>query len=112
MIVSFNGDLTIQNAEAVRSRFMAALSSEVDQQSPDMSIQLDCTGAEIVDLTFLQLVVSARKSAAVLGRPLRLVAPANAVLREALCRCGLLGSSDSAAWPEDQFWTNAEVSHE
>jgi anti-anti-sigma regulatory factor len=88
------------------------LSSDVDSEAEDTSIRLDCSGAETVDLTFLQLIISARKTAAVLGRPFHLMAPANNVLHEALCRCGLLGSSDRAAWPEDQFWTIAEVSHE
>jgi anti-anti-sigma regulatory factor len=112
MIISFNGDLAIKNAEIIRSRLLSALSSDVDSEAEDTSIRLDCSGAETVDLTFLQLIISARKTAAVLGRPFHLMAPANNVLHEALCRCGLLGSSDRAAWPEDQFWTIAEVSHE
>gem|GEM_PF-5035930 len=75
-------------------------------------IELDCSGVEEVDPTFFQLVISARKSAAALGRQLRLAAPANDVLQDALRRCGLLGQASDAVWPDDEFWTKAEVRHE
>jgi hypothetical protein len=112
MLVSFCGDLTIRTADVVRSRLQEALTASGDGEDVDAVIDLDCFGAEEVDQTFLQLVISARKSAAVLGRTLRMATPANDVLRAALFRCGLLGQPGETAWPEDEFWTTAEVSHE
>jgi anti-anti-sigma regulatory factor len=99
--VSLGGALTVRNAEEIRSRLLDAL-----RQHP--TVRIDCTAATDVDLSFIQLVLSARKSAAATGKCLSLTPPATDVLSDALVRAGLLGAADDK--PVDRlFWLNKDT---
>jgi anti-anti-sigma regulatory factor len=54
------------------------------------SIEIDCSAVDEADLTLVQLLLAARKSAARSGKRLALAAPASGALRNALLRSGLL----------------------
>lgn len=72
-----------------------------DYASSSTKIELDLDTCEDVDLSFLQLVESVRKSAAASGKPVTLSRPANDAVRTALKRAGFL----DVLSPEDaQFW--------
>jgi anti-anti-sigma regulatory factor len=95
--VSLVGDLGLRDAPQVRERLLAAVSAGgavvVDAR--------DLTGA---DLTILQLLAAAHKSAAALGRPIRLLAGPEGALRAALVRAGFVGADGTARAAEGAFW--------
>jgi anti-anti-sigma regulatory factor len=93
--------LTIRQAEDIRDRLLAALHDRQD-------IIIDCSATTEVDLTFIQLVLAARKSAAAAGKHLSLVPPGNGLLTEVLQQAGLVGAPDML--PADKsFWCNEEA---
>lgn len=66
-----------------------------------VSIEIDLTDVADIDLTFLQLIESARRSAAEAGTKIRLSQPAEGVVLETLMRGGFLSD------PADErscFW--------
>jgi|GEM_PF-961109 len=79
--IAFSGSLTIRNAEAVRERLTAALAE-------GGRVVVDCTEAKEVDITFIQLLIAARRSAAQAGGDLVLARAAEGALLEALQRGG------------------------
>jgi anti-anti-sigma regulatory factor len=95
--LAFDGVLGIRTIEAVRATLLAALA-----QSP--LPRIDCTAADTVDLSFLQLLLAARRSARQAGLPLRLAAPADGALKHALLQAGLLPAEDDASPVADRFW--------
>lgn len=65
------------------------------------SIEIDLTDVADIDLTFLQLIESARRSAAQSGAEIRLSEPAGGIILETLNRGGFLNdTSDERA----RFW--------
>lgn len=92
VVLGFSGALTIREAEEVYARLRdALLSSE--------RIEIDCSGVTEADITFIQLVLAARISAAAAAKTLTLTGPAQGVLRDALDVAGLLDG------PHGPFWT-------
>jgi len=87
--IALDGPLTIRTIADVRAALLEALAGHP-------AVQLDCTGAESVDLSFIQVVLAARLSAAQAGRQLALAAPADGALRAALEQGGLAA---------DPFWS-------
>jgi hypothetical protein len=68
----------------------------------NQSLEIDIADVTDVDLTFIQLIESARLSAAQLGTDIRLSSPAQGLILETLKRGGFLGD------PLDErsrFWT-------
>lgn len=73
----------------------------LDYASSSTRIELDLAACEDIDLSFLQLIESVRKSAASSGKPVTLSRPANDAVKTALKRAGFL----DVLSPEDaQFW--------
>ena len=100
-VVRLDGPLTVSTADATKARLMAALDRE--------SFVVDCTGATEIDLSFVQLVIAARRSAELRGKTIELAAPAAGTLHDVLERCGLLGSSSTQGMAEAAFWTKGNV---
>lgn len=96
--IALGDDLTIRSAEAIRARLADALSSS------DEPLIIDCHDGQEVDITVLQLLLSARKTAQALGRPLSLSSPADGVLLDALRRGGFLVGDGAAPQGCDKFW--------
>ncbi|HYD68925.1 STAS domain-containing protein [Azospirillum sp.] len=88
--VLFSGALTIRNAESIHEKFLELLSRTGD-------LVVDASDAEEVDVSFVQLLLAARRSAREQGRALSLAAPAAGPLREVLVRGGF-AASDPAFW--------------
>jgi anti-anti-sigma regulatory factor len=76
----FQGSLSIRTVESIRT----TLRETLDAHSVT---SVDCSAAEDVDLSFIQLLVSARKSALGAGKQLALHEPPNGALLDALT-CG------------------------
>lgn len=77
------GELTIGRATELHDLLLGGLSSGCD-------IEVDCSGAEAVDLTFVQLLLAARSSAARRGVGLRLKG-GGGVLHDVVRAGGLAG---------------------
>lgn len=76
------GDLTIRTAKSLHGELLAALGQH-DR------LEIDCTDAAEVDLSFIQLLIAARKSAARAGKTLAVRHAPGGVVEDALRRAGL-----------------------
>lgn len=67
------------------------------------NVEIDCSAVDEADLTLVQLLLAARKSAQQSGKCLALTAPISGSLRDALARSGALYApgADSSA---QSFW--------
>lgn len=72
--------------------------------APDAIVRLDLSGAASPDLSVIQLVQSARASAAAVGCDFALSAPADATLRALLTRAAFLPASAD----DTQFWLHGD----
>jgi anti-anti-sigma regulatory factor len=88
--LSFNGALNLQTIETMRRTLLEALNGST-------SVAIDCTAAESVDLSFIQLLLAARLSADKAGKRLELAMPLPDVLRAALVQGGFLSPGRPAA---------------
>ena len=95
--VTFGGALTVRHAEQIHESFADALS---DHQH----IVVDCSQASQVDLSFVQLVLSARRSAEGAGKRLALAQPASGDLLDVLRRAGLAAPAGGAPVAGQEFW--------
>jgi ABC-type transporter Mla MlaB component len=87
-----DGTLTVRDVVSVKAALLAAL---VNQQA----VQVACRKAESVDLSFIQLLLSARLTARRAGKHFMLAAPAEGALRAALEQGGFLPETGA-----DPFW--------
>jgi two-component system chemotaxis sensor kinase CheA len=92
-VVPLGGSLTIATAEATHARLREALGGA-------SAITLDCSQASEIDVTFLQLMVSAQRSAARAGKTVHLAAPPGGALADALRRCGFPPAGTATALAE------------
>lgn len=90
--VLLNGALTVRNIVNIRDILLAALT---DHQV----VRVDCRAADAVDLSCVQLLLAARRSASQAGKQLVLAAQADGLLRAALEQGGFLGTAGG-----DPFW--------
>lgn len=81
-VIPCEGDLTIARAASLRETLLEALESARD-------VKLDCSAATNVDVTFLQLLVAAQRTAAARGVNLSIIAPEDGALAQALPRAGM-----------------------
>ena len=94
--IAFSGELTIRNAEQMHTRLLDAV-----HRCP--AVTVDCAAATDIDISFIQLVLAARKSAEAAGKVLS-IAPASADrLAVAMRRAGLAEGETSAYSP---LWSN------
>lgn len=96
--VAMTGALTIRNAEHLHARLLQAVR---DQRN----VILDCSKASEIDLSFIQLLLSARKSAAAAGKTLSIVHPPAELLADTLRRAGIADSAETSA-PDQLFRRN------
>ena len=92
--VSLTGSLTIRTANSVRAQLLDAVAK-------GHAVTVDCSGADEVDLTFVQLLVAARASAGRAGGGLALTQPAGGALMAALRQGGFINGDRD----DDRFWT-------
>jgi ABC-type transporter Mla MlaB component len=92
--LAISGDLTIKGIDAIHAQLAAELPAH-------SNVILNISDVVEADLTFVQLIESARLSAAQRGARLALRAPVDEVLRAMLERGGFLDPSDPA---RARFW--------
>ena len=86
-----DGALTLRTADDVLARLR-------DMSARHETLEIDCDAAEEVDLSFIQLILAARTSAAMASRIVSLARPASGALLDALRRGGLLAGADQGFW--------------
>ncbi len=86
--LTFSGKLTVRGIDALHERLRDALARHP-------AVTLDCSAAEAVDVSLIQLLLAAHRSA---GARFGLAGPLPAVLRDALDRGGFL-AGDGARHP-------------
>jgi len=91
--VMLRGSLTTATSEDTRRTLNSALSA-ADQ------IVLDCSQANEVDVSFLQLLYAARRAADSAGKRIALSEPPNGPLDEALRRCGFPAAGSATGLSE------------
>jgi ABC-type transporter Mla MlaB component len=92
--LSFSGEMTIQTIEA-------AYRSLSEKFRSDDSVVIDVSEVGDADLTFVQLIEAARRTAAAQSKTLALAAPASGALLAVLERGGFLPEGDGKA---ATFW--------
>ena len=92
-VVPLDGCLTIATVEATHARLREALGGAG-------AVVLDCAQAREIDVTFLQLLVAAQRTAVRAGKSVRLAAPPSGALAEALRRCGFAAAGTATALAE------------
>jgi hypothetical protein len=75
------GSLTTSRSEAVRNVILDALRDHA-------TVAVDCSKADEIDVTFLQTLIAAGRTALDWRKDIRLAAPPPALLADALRRCG------------------------
>lgn len=95
MVVECTGDLTITHAEILRERVLSALERA-------QTVDLDCSLAGEADISFLQLVIAARLSAAKRGVALRVISGGNETVAMLARAAGLIDEDDDPHGAE--FW--------
>jgi len=98
-----DGALTIRNMPSIHSRVLDAIRRH-------QTVQIDSAGATEVDLSFVQLLVAARRSAALEGRSLSLTDPATGPVLDTLTRAGLLDPKNPDLSGNEAFWLCKEAS--
>jgi ABC-type transporter Mla MlaB component len=98
-VIAFSGPATIPHVADAWTRLSAAVAAGGD-------LVVDVSGVTGADLSFVQLLESARASSAQQGATVRLAQPADGALRDVLDRGGFL---DGANAERLQFWTHAGV---
>jgi anti-anti-sigma regulatory factor len=93
-LISFVGDVTVSNITQAHDELGAVLRQ-------DGPVVVDIDGVSETDLTFVQLLESARRKAAETGRDLTLRHPAGGAVLEVLRRGGFLDNETSE---RAQFW--------
>jgi anti-anti-sigma regulatory factor len=95
--VPLNGEVTVRTIGEVHAKLLAALSDA------DASVvEVDCSGLDATDLTLVQLIESARQTAAVAGKTIVIPAPVSKSLLEVLARGGFLAAEGESG----NFWRN------
>ena len=95
-----DGALTLRNVDTIRENLL-----ETVQQH--QALEIDCSAATEIDLSFVQLVLAARASALSAGKMVALAHPASGMLRDVLQRGGLLGVGPDPATEDETFWLQA-----
>jgi ABC-type transporter Mla MlaB component len=98
-----DGALTIRNMPSIHSRVLGAVRRY-------QTIHVETAGATEVDLSFVQLLVAARRSAALEGKALSLTDPATGPVLDTLTRAGLLDPSNPDLSGNEAFWLCKEAS--
>lgn len=97
--VVFAGRQALAEVEQARDHLMAALSMPGVQ-----SVVVECTSVSEMDVSFLQVLLSAQKTGKARGIAVSLSAPATGPLADTLARAGLVRPSDSGKGWFDPFW--------
>jgi len=95
IVIGFSGSATLREADDVAERLKEALAT-------GDRVEIDCGGLEDVDLSFVQIVLAARKSALASGKEVALNAPARGRLATVLDHAGIGSVEMRAFWFDER----------
>ncbi len=95
--VELTGAAGIREAEQIRSSLLEA----VRQHN---RVVIDCTRAASIDISIIQLILSARKTAAAAGKTVALARPADDSLLDTLLHAGLVNPKGGSPAADQTFW--------
>lgn len=98
-IVRLSGSLVIRTVTEIQRSLLTAL----EKATP--LVEVDCANATEVDVSFIQTMIAARRSASARGLSIALAAPASGVLLQALRSGGFLSADGTPSSPDGAFWT-------
>lgn len=101
--VILEGDLTIRGIEAAH----AVISEAATEHG---AIEIDCAAATAIDISFVQLLLAARKSASLSGKTVALAHPAAGMLFDTLSRGGFLDETVETSSADRGFWLGTKES--
>jgi anti-anti-sigma factor len=96
-LIRLDGALTVRSVETVHADLAAALEQHA-------MVIVDCSAATEIDLSAIQLLLAARRTAQRADKTLMLAGTDNAVLRTALLRGGFMPTEPDAVGPDTEFW--------
>lgn len=97
--LALSGVMTIRETPSIHQRLRDMLVSRT-------AVTIDCREVSDIDPSFIQLVLSARKTAAARGKRLSFLSPNVDGLCDTLVRIGLMSASEDPESKERQFWFN------
>jgi anti-anti-sigma regulatory factor len=98
VVIRCAGDAGLRSCDENRTALAAALAAHDE-------VVVDCTDAEDVDVSFVQLLLAAWKTACASGRRLRLSDSPSGALLEALVRGGFLDPQHAGDGADGALWT-------
>ncbi len=96
---TFSGDITLRDSQETQIKMSKALDFAG-------GVEFCCADVTRVDLSFIQLLLAARKSALAAGIALTVRHPAGGVLAQALARAGIAAPDGNPSDPDHIFWQN------
>lgn len=100
--VKIDGAQIVRNIHATHDSLRVAMTE-------NQSIEIDCAGVTEFDLSLIQLLLAAKRSADSSGKSLSLTAPASDALRAALERAGFLAPELAEADGTAAFWLKGSL---
>jgi anti-anti-sigma regulatory factor len=100
--VALHGTIGLRDAAGLSEQLTQALAAH-------SRVTIDATALEQADISLVQVLAAARRTADSTGRSLRLVAPPGGALAELLVRAGLVAQDGSAPPAADRFWTDTDA---
>jgi len=91
---NLNGAQTVRNIQVAHERLLAAMAEH-------QAVEIHCNAVTELDLSLIQLVLAAKRSADKAGKSLTLAASATGKLRAALDRAGFLAVDEAG---DENFW--------
>jgi ABC-type transporter Mla MlaB component len=97
IVATLDGILTVRTIDEARVRLVDALAR-------GSTVRVDCSAVVEADVSLIQLLLAARRSAARDGRTLSLAHPAEGVLLTTLLQGGFLAPDRQPRNAEEAFW--------
>jgi ABC-type transporter Mla MlaB component len=95
--IALQGNLGLRNVRQTYDLLSGAVSAH-------RAVELDVREVSDVDISNIQLIAAARRSAQQRGGTLTLVSKPNSVFTSILSKAGLLGADGAARTPDEEFW--------
>ncbi|MBR0716898.1 STAS domain-containing protein [Bradyrhizobium liaoningense] len=96
--VRLQGCLTLRDAKQVQGLLLDAISAYRE-------VEIDVSDVSSIDVSIIQLIASARKSAEQRGRKLSLATGSGGAFRATLAKVGFLGDDGACRHADEEFWT-------
>lgn len=97
--VDLDGSQIVRNIRLTYDRLSAALAGHA-------AIEVHCQVIAECDLSLIQVLLAAKRSADNNGKFMRLASPADGILRNALDRAGFLAAHGDGTNNDREFWLN------